>query len=178
MSQLEPVAPTPATAVPYDPALYNLPDDLTPAARKLCRALLAVATHARKARGYVETTTHVTLHLPVDLLAESLGCHRVTVRRAARQLRAHGLIDSRPHVTTAPGISDKSDNVRDGTLWAVRLNPGEGAPARLTNEELRHTWRDLAGDRRRGRTAYRMVQAHRAAKMSQSNPPSRDEFDL
>ncbi len=117
----------------------------------LYRALQATARRAADARGYVRSTTHVTLHCPVEVVALSLGKHRVTVWRAARRLKALGLIDARPHKTTALG----GRTVNDGCLWAVRLNPDEGSPARLTHEELTHEWRDLDRDRRRGRTAYR-----------------------
>ncbi len=123
----------------------------TGTAGTLYQALQATARRAADARGYVRSTTHVTLHCPLEVVALSLGRHRVTVWRAARRLEALGLVEARPHKTTA--LNGRT--VNDGTLWAVRLNPDEGSPARLTYEELTHAWRDLDRDRRRGRTAYR-----------------------
>ncbi len=140
----------------------------------LYQALQGTARRAGAARGYVETTTHVTLHCPVDIVATALGKHRVTVWRAARRLEALGLVEARPHKTTA--LNGRT--VNDGTLWAVRLNPDEGSPARLTHEEMTHVWRDLDRDRRRGRTAFRVVRERRAERMQQSDKPPTGEVDL
>ncbi len=136
----------------------------------LYRALQATAQLTGEARGYVGSTTHVTLHCPLEVVATSTGRHRVTIWRAAKRLRALGLIDARPHKTTA--LNGRT--VNDGTLWAVRLNPDEGAPAKLTHEELTHVWRDLDRDRRRGRTAHRVVQE----RMQQSKELPLEGFDL
>ncbi len=144
----------------------------TGTAEVLYRALRAVSCHAATSRGYVASTTHVTLHCPLEVVALSLGRHRVTVWRAARQLRALGLVDARPHKTTA--LNGRT--VNDGTLWAVRLNPDEGTPARLTVEELRHSWRDLDRDRRRGRTAHRAVRER--MQQSQAIPSSGYDLEL
>lgn len=149
MSQHHPGAQTPT----QHPAELQ-PHNPTGTAGTLYEALRATAQHAAQARGYVSSVTHVTVHLPVDVVALALGRHRVTVWRAARRLEALGLIDARPHKTTALG----GRTVNDGTLWAVRLNRDEGAPAKLTHEELTHPWRDLDRDRRRRRTAHRAVQ--------------------
>lgn len=149
-------------------------DNPTGTAAVLYRALQATARRAGAARGYVETTTHVTLHCPVDVVATALGRHRVTVWRAARRLQALGLVDNRPHKCTA--LDGRT--VNDGTLWAVRLNPDEGSPARLTHEELTHEWRDLDRDRRRGRTAFRVVRERRAERLQQSDKPPTGEVDL
>ncbi len=149
-------------------------ENLSGTALVLYRALQGTARRAGAARGYVETTTHVTLHCPVDVVATALGKHRVTVWRAARRLEALGLVQGRPHKTTA--LNGRV--VNDGTLWAVRLNPDEGSPARLTYEEMTHVWRDLDRDRRRGRTAFRVVQKRRAERMQQSDKPPTGEVDL
>lgn len=149
-------------------------DNPTGTAAVLYRALQATARRAGAARGYVESTTHVTLHCPLEVVALSLGKHRVTVWRAARRLEALGLVEARPHKTTA--LNGRT--VNDGTLWAVRLNPDEGSPARLTYEEMTHAWRDLDRDRRRGRTAFRLVQERRAERMQQSDKPPTGEVDL
>jgi hypothetical protein len=135
--------------------------------------------HVGAARGYCAGTTHVTLHLPLEVVAWSLGRHRVTIWRALPKLQALGLIDARAHKTTAPGCTAKSDTVNDGTLWCVRLNPDEGTPAKLTYDDLKHDgWRDLNRDRKRGRTAYRVIREHREKRMQQSKDFPQGEFDL
>ncbi len=140
----ERAATTPCTSV--DPL-----ENLSGTPKTLYAALQATARQTGEARGYVRSTTHVTVHCPLEVVALSLGKHRVTIWRAARQLAALGLIDARPHKCTA--LNGRT--VNSGTLWAVRLNPDEGSAARLTYEELTHAWRDLDRDRRRGRTAYK-----------------------
>lgn len=173
MSEHHPGAQTPQ---PYPPELG--PHNPNPTAPLLYEALRATALLAAEARGYAPGVAFVTVHVPLEVVALSLGRHRVTIWRAAKKLRALGLVDSRPHVTTAPGISAESVNVRDGTLWCVRLDPDGETPAQLTREELKHEWRDLAGDRARGRTAHRTVQERRAGAVQQSEPPAEGEYDL
>jgi hypothetical protein len=154
-------------------------ENLSETAIRLYRALREVAVHVGAARGYVTATTHVTLHLPLEVVAAALGRHRVTVWRRLPELRAAGLIDARAHKTTAPGCTAKSDTVNDGTLWAVRLNPDEGAPAKLTYDDLKHDgWRDLNRDRKRGRTAHRAVREHREKRVQQSKDSPQEGFDL
>ena len=131
-------------------ALVDQQETLSGTALALYQALQATARRAAVARAYVPTVTHVTVHIPLETVARAVGKHRVTVWRALPKLRALGLVDARPHKTTALG----GRTVNSGTLWAVRLNPNEGTAAKLTHEELQHEWRDLDRDRRRGRTAY------------------------
>ncbi len=140
----------------------------------LYRALQATALRAAEARGYVRSTTHVTLHCPLEIVGLSLDRSRTTIWRAAKRLKALGLIDQRPHKTTA--LDGRT--VNDGSLWAVRLDPEGEAPARLTAEDLQHRWRDLDRDRRRGRTAHKAVQAYRAEKVKQSKTLPTTEVDL
>ncbi len=155
------------------------PKALSGTTRLLYQALRETAVHAAAARNYVPSTTHVTLHIPVEIVAQALGRHRVTVWRRLPELQARGLIDARAHKTTAPGCSTESDTVNDGTLWCVRLNPDEGAPAKLTYDDLNHDdWRDLNRDRKRGRTAHRAVKEHREKQMQQSKDFPQEGFDL
>jgi hypothetical protein len=155
------------------------PETLSGTALLLYQALQATAVHAAAARNYVASTTHVTLHIPLEIVAQALGRHRVTVWRRLPELQARGLIDARAHKTTAPGCSAKSDTVNDGTLWCVRLNPDEGTPAKLTYDDLNHDgWRDLNRDRKRGRTAHRAVKEHREKQMQQSKDSPEEGFDL
>ncbi len=145
----------------------------------LYQALRETAVRTGAARGYCAGTTHVTLHLPLEVVAAALGRHRVTIWRALPKLQALGLIDARAHKTTAPGCTAKSDTVNDGTLWCVRLNPDEGTPAKLTYDDLKHDgWRDLNRDRKRGRTAHRVIREHREKRMQQSKDFPQEGFDL
>lgn len=154
---------------------HNPSDKPTGTAETLYRALRATALQAAEARNYARSVTHVTVHLPVEIVGLALDRSRTTVWRAARRLKALGLIDSRPHKCTA--LNGRV--VNDGTLWAVRLDPDQGSPAALTYEELKHEWRDLDRDRRRGRTAFRAVQTYRAEKeVKQSKEPPTEGYDL
>lgn len=128
-------------------------------------ALLTLAHEAAEARGYAPGVAAVTVHIPVDVVAVALRRHRVTVWRAARQLKAAGLLDFRPHKTTVNGRV-----VNSGTLWCVALRPVEGG-VRLRYDDMKHQgWRDLAGDIERGRTAH--------AAMQQSKDSCKTDTDL
>lgn len=155
------------------------PKALSGTALLLYRALRELAAQTGAARGYVPSTTHVTVHVPLEVVARAIGRHRVTVWRRLPELQERGLIDARAHKTTAPGISAKSDTVNDGYLWCIRLNPDEGAPAKLSYDDLKHDgWRDLNRDRKRGRTAHRAVREHREKRMQQSQDSLQEGFDL
>lgn len=145
----------------------NSPESLSGTAILLYQALYTIAIEAKEARGYAEGVAAVTLHCPVDIVAMALQRHRVTIWRAARQLREAGLLDSRPHKATLDGRT-----VNDGELWAVALRPIEGG-VRLRYEDLSFAgWRDLAGDVERGRTAH-------AAMQQSINPPDIEiDFNL
>ncbi|MCS6869653.1 hypothetical protein [Thermus sp.] len=112
----------------------------------LYRVLYRLARGVLQTRGLSRRVGTVVLHLPVDLLAAHLGVHRATVWRWTKVLEARGLVATRTHYGTLDGRT-----VATGTLWAVRLRPGK---ARLTYEDLRHPWRNLEDDRRRGATAW------------------------
>lgn len=131
----------------------RLPETTSQTARELLRTLLHVAVEAGEARGYAAGVAAVTIHIPVDVVATALRRHRVTIWRAARQLKAAGLLDFRAHKTTLNGRT-----VNDGTLWCIALRTVEGG-VRLSYEDMKHPgWRDLAGDIRRGRTAHAVMQ--------------------
>ena len=153
-------------AIPLHP-----PENLSETALMLHQALYVIASEAKAARGYAEGVAAVTLHCPVDVVATALRRHRVTIWRAARQLREAGLIDSRPHKTTLDGRT-----VNDGTLWCVALRPVEGG-VRLSYADLNFEgWRDLAGDRKRGRTAHRAMQE--GAQQSMNTPEEEINLEL
>ncbi len=86
------------------------------------------------------------------MLAFELGIHRPTVWRQLEPLVVRGLVDHRVHKMALNG---KTRN--DGTLWAVRLTPNKGKRVRLSHEEMKHPWRDLGADIKRGRTAYKAM---------------------
>ncbi len=167
MSQHHPGEQTPEQ---YPAELQPHNPNPTGTAATLYEALRATAQLTGQARGYVRSTTHVTLHVPLEVVALSIGRHRVTVWRLLPQLRALGLVDARPHKTTA--LDGRT--VNSGTLWAVRLDPAGAGAARLTHEELKHEWRDLDRDRRRRRTAHRAVQE----RMQQSKELPECGYDL
>ena len=120
--------------------------DLDPGPQRLLDTLLTLAKRVATTRGYARRIGTLTLHLPVDLLAAHLGVHRATIWRWTNQLKALGLIDTRTHYGTLRGRT-----VATGVVWAIRLRPGR---ARITHEDLRHPYRNLEEDRRRGATAW------------------------
>lgn len=142
--------PTPAEASRQLVAL--LVGELAPTAYRLYWVLHHVALVVAGARGYHPKTTHVTFHCPLEIVALVLGVHRSTIWRHLPTLLARGLIDTRPHKATLRGQTRN-----DGSLWQVRLHPKRGTRARLSYDELKHTWRDLEGDVEQGRTAYEVV---------------------
>ncbi len=132
----------------------NLPESLSPAAKTLFTALVATAVETAKGRGYSPGTTHITFHLPLEVLASVCGMHRVTAWRHLPALRELGVLDYRPHKGTLRGETRNS-----GMLWQVRLNPSAGTRARLSYDDLKHKWRDLDRDVKRKRTAHRQLKA-------------------
>ncbi len=147
----------------------RLPKNLSRTAVKLFKALLATAVETGKGRGYSPHTTHVTMHLPLEVLADVCGIHRVTAWRNLPALRELGLVEYRPHKSTLRGETRNS-----GMLWQVRLNPLAGSKARLSYDDLKHQWRDLDRDVKRKRTAYRQLQN----RMQLSVETSTDEIDI
>jgi hypothetical protein len=145
------------------------PKTLSGTAKRLYTALVAAAIDTGKGRGYSPGTTHVTMHLPLEILASVCGIHRVTAWRHLPALRELGLIDYRAHKGTLRGETRNT-----GTLFQVRLNPSAGSRARLSYDDLKHKWRDLDKDVRRKRTAYRLTRD----KMQQSKNPSTRELDI
>jgi hypothetical protein len=127
----------------------QLPQTLSETAQTLCCALVASAIETAKRRGYSPRTTHVTMHVPLEIVARACGVSRVTAWRHLPQLRELGLIDYRVHKGTCRGETRNT-----GTLWQVRLTPTHGSKARLSFDDLKHRWRDLDRDVRAGRTSY------------------------
>jgi biotin operon repressor len=147
----------------------RLPETLSSTAIKLFKALVATAIETAKGRGYSPHTTHVAMHLPLEVLASVCGCHRVTAWRNLKPLRELGVIDYRAHKGTLRGETRNT-----GMLWQVRLNPSVGSKCRLSYDDLKHKWRDLDRDVKRKRTAYRQLQDN----LQQSVEPFTDELDI
>jgi DNA-binding MarR family transcriptional regulator len=126
---------------------------LHPTTLKIYRTLAHLALEVARHRAYSPKVTQVSFHLPAEVLACELGVHRSTLWRQLKPLAQRGLIDHRPHKTTLKGQTRN-----DGTLWAIKLFPTRGKRARLSHEEMKHPWRDLEGDIRKGRTAFRFMQ--------------------
>jgi hypothetical protein len=147
----------------------RLPESLSPAAKTLFTALVATAVETARGRGYGPGVTHVSLHMPLIILADVCGMHRVTAWRNLPALRELGLIDFVSHKGTLRGETRNT-----GTLFEVRLNPVSGSKARLSYHEKKHKWRDLDKDVRRKRTAFRMLKARDAT----VNKPSIDKLDI
>lgn len=122
------------------------PQTLPDSALALYSALVAAAVETARRRGYSPKTTHVTFHCPLEQVARACGIDRSTVWRHLPALKALGVVDYRTHKGTLFGETRNT-----GTLWQVRLSPLRGSRARLTNDDLRHKWRDLEADYRRFR---------------------------
>jgi hypothetical protein len=135
----------------------KVPETLSSKAKLLYKALVLTAVETARGRGYGPGVTHVSLHMPLVILADVCGMHRVTAWRNLPALRDLGLIDFVSHKGTLRGETRNT-----GTLFEVRLNPVSGTKARLSYHEKRYKWRDLDRDVRRKRTAFRMLKARDA----------------
>ena len=123
-------------------------------AARLARLLLELALDValRRYGGYARHVAVVTLMLPTDLLAAHLEVRRETIWRALKKLKEVGIVDARVWRTTSGG-----ETRAGGTLFAVRLKPG--TRARLAYDDFKYPWRNLDGDRARGRTAWAWIQS-------------------
>lgn len=138
----------------------------TEGAGALARLLNELSCAHLQARPYLckngKLPPQVVLHLSNEMVAEVLGVSDNTVREWGTQLAADGFLDSRPHYTTSKGRDGENMTMVDGTLYAVRMTPGQ--TARLRYRDLHHEYRDLDADRAAGRTAYNAIRnAHQRA---------------
>lgn len=142
----------PLSAPSVDAVLQGLEIPLHPTAQRVYRTLHSIAVLTAQAKAQALTVSQVVIHQPVELLALHLGMSRVTFYKHLVSLRKAELVASRGHVSSYGGLARK-----DGTLFAVALKPGHRA--RLRYEDLKHPWRDLAGDIASGtRTAWAILQ--------------------
>lgn len=144
---------TDASAAAQNPEVFtqhNALKGLSKTAKMLYVALVATAEAAAAARGYMASTTHVTFHCPVDIVALSLGRHRSTIFRAVEKLEARGLIEAKSHRTTVP----------------------------LTALNLTEKQRERLEEQRKKQRAGNRVRAHRRAQQIAQNIPKQHLTEL
>ena len=124
----------------------------------LARVLDELARHVLRVRPYKQrgdAYRQVVLHLSAEMLAAALERNDATVWRWTQTLEASGYLHARPHYTTSTNQAGERVTRVDGTLYAVRLQPGHRA--RLDYQDLTRQYRDLDADRAAGRTAHRAI---------------------
>jgi hypothetical protein len=151
----------------------RLPENLSNTSKILYKALVLTAIETARDRGYSPSVTHVSLHMPLEVLADVCGIHRVTAWRNLPALRELGLIDYTAHKGTLRGETRNT-----GTLFEVRLNPSAGTKAKLSYHEKKHKWRDLDRDVKRKRTAHRQVKEAKEKRLQQSVKTTSTELDI
>lgn len=151
----------------------RLPENVSGTAQTLYKALVAAAIETAKGRGYSPGVSHVSLHMPLEILADVCGIHRVTAWRHLPALRELGLIDYIAHKGTLRGETRNT-----GTLFEVRLNPTHGTKAKLSYHEKKHKWRDLDRDVKRKRTAHRQLKDRKEKRLQQSKNSASTELDI
>jgi hypothetical protein len=149
------------------------PENLSDTAKLLYKALVLTAIETARGRGYSPGVSHVSLHMPLEVLADVCGMHRVTAWRHLPALRELGLIDFTAHKGTLRGETRNT-----GTLFEVRLNPTHGTKAKLSYHEKKHKWRDLDKDVKRKRTAHRQVKEAKEKRLQQSKTSMSTELDI
>jgi hypothetical protein len=153
----EPPTVTPPEAVKDPPTLQeqvfeqtrDLEPLLKPTGWRLIRVMLETAHQVAKARGYAPQTTYVTFFCPQEIVVKALGVNRSTVWRNLHDLKDLGLLDAREWKTDLRG-----NTCNGGYLWKVKLDPHSPHKPKLTIEEFKHPWRDLAADIATGRTSF------------------------
>jgi hypothetical protein len=129
------------------------PGELARLLDHLARHALAVRPNKYRGRG-VNWPRQIVLHLSAEMLAAKLGRNPDTVRVWTKVLIALGYLDARPHHSRATR-NGQQGTVVDGTLYAIRLQPGH--KAKLSFKDLSKSYRDLDADRHAGRTAFRVI---------------------
>ena len=131
----------------------------TEGAGALARVLDELARYVLSVRPYKQqgdkAPRQVVLHLSAEMLAAALERNDATVWRWTQTLEASGYLHARPHYTTSTNQAGERVTRVDGTLYAVRLQPGHRA--RLDYQDLTRQYRDLDADRAAGRTAHRAI---------------------
>jgi DNA-binding Lrp family transcriptional regulator len=145
-------------------------------AQRVYRALLIPALENARERGYVNPS-RVTFHCPAEIISAALGISRMTLWRAVQLLRAQGLIDNRAHKAN---LSCRGGRVRNtGSVWQVRLTPNHGSKAKLSYEEMKHSWRPNFNDEvRRGAGSHAAVKEARGRRVTYKSNPQDIDLDL
>lgn len=81
----------------------NLTSTLPDGPLMLYRGLHTISLEAAEQRGYAAATTHVAVHVPIEIVARACRVHRVTVWRWVGVLKERGLVDVRSHKGTLRG---------------------------------------------------------------------------
>ena len=124
----------------------------------LARLLDELARHVLTVRPYKQNNDlprQVVFHESAEMLAKALEHNDATIWRWTQILEASGYLHARPHYTTSTNEAGERVTRVDGTLYAVRLQPGHRA--RLDYRDLTRHYRDLDADRVAGRTAHRAI---------------------
>jgi hypothetical protein len=113
-------------------------------------ALEASVKQGMKLRGLSE----VALFIPVEAVATSLDIDRVTIWRwFERYPILRTIIAKREHYGSVTSYTTgELMTWKTGTVWLVRLKPKLEREARVRFEHLKHSWRDLEEDIKRGHT--------------------------
>jgi hypothetical protein len=118
-----------------------------------------LARHVLKVRPYKHqgdnAPKQVVVHLSAEMMAKGVEHNDATVWRWTQTLEASGYLHARPHYTTSTNQEGERVTRVDGTLYAIRLQPGHRA--RLSYDDLTRHYRDLDADRAAGRTAHRAI---------------------
>jgi hypothetical protein len=137
----------PATP-PHAPVALSL----SAKAQVLYQALRDVGYKVSDARGYCAAVSVVFFFCPGEIVADALCMARSTMYLKLAELQGAGLVEGRAHYITYKGCTRA-----DGMVWAVKLNPAVGKPARVPYDALKKSYRCLSADIADGRTAFREI---------------------
>jgi len=132
-------------------------EGLSPTAFRAYRLLLAAGlellTRRLGDRPIPKNLSQVTAFGVNRALALALGVSEATLYRALVELKERGLVVRRGWMTPAT-VKGRPGIYTAGAVYAVRLPHRSGRP-RLEREDFTHPWRDLEGDIKEGKTAWR-----------------------
>lgn len=158
--ELPPIERRPSVFQLVDEALKAHPEaveGLSPTAQGAYRLLLAAGlellTRRLGDRPIPKNLSQVTVFGVNRALALALGVSEATLYRALVELKERGLVVRRAWMTPAT-VKGRSGIYTAGAVYAVRLPHRSGRP-RLEREDFTHPWRDLEGDIKEGKTAWR-----------------------
>lgn len=144
------------------PVQHPLALTLTAKAQALYEALRSVGRTVADRRGYHPTVSVVHFFCPGEIVAHALCMARSTMYLKLAELRAAGVVEGRAHYVTHKGRTRA-----DGMVWAIKLNPTVGKPARVPYDALKKSYRCLSADIADGRTAFRETGQSKESSMRQ-----------